>query len=108
MKIKIALDCNIGKKRYQEFIDLGYAVVSIAKEGEPDDQWVGRAFNAGARFVISNDGDVPKIIEVKGYPMIWIDFPTDGPLRQKLLVDYVDQMINFKLKVFHKILEEIE
>jgi hypothetical protein len=106
MSIKIALDCNIGKKRKAELIDLGYDVVVVAEDGEADVLWVHRAFSGGARFVVSNDLDVPKILEREGYPMVWVNYPNDNAYFKDWLVQYIDQMVRFKLKIFQKIIEE--
>lgn len=106
MKLRIALDTNVGKRRYEEFVELGYTVVVVAQESEPDEDWLQRAFVDGARFIVSNDVDVPKIIEREGYPMCWIKYPNDNPKYKDWLVQYVDQMIRFKLIVFKAILEE--
>ena len=106
MKSKIALDCNIGKKRKAELEGLGYTVVVVASDGEKDELWLHRAFSEGARFVVSNDFDIPRTIEREGYPMVWINYPSDVPYFKEWLVEYIDQMIRFKLKFFAKILEE--
>jgi hypothetical protein len=104
--IKIALDCNIGKKRKAELIGLGYDVVVVAQDAEEDELWLHRAFSGGARFVVSNDFDVPRLIEKEGYPMVWVNYPNDNAYFKEWLVQYIDQMIRFKLKVFKNILEE--
>lgn len=106
MKLKIAIDTNLGKKRCGELIGLGYDVVTVAQSSEPDIDWVYRAFNSGARFIVSNDLDIPKLIEREGYPMVWINYPNDNPYFKEWLVEYIDQMIRFKLNVFKKIIEE--
>ena len=106
MSIKIAVDCNIGKRRKAELIELGYDVVVVAEDGEADSLWVYKAFDKGARFVISNDLDIPRILEREGYPMVWVNYPNDNAYFKEWLVQYVDQMIRFKLKTFAKIIEE--
>jgi hypothetical protein len=106
MSVKIALDGNIGKKRCNELIGLGYNVVTIAQTSEADEEWVYKAFNAGARFIVSNDFDIPKLIEKEGYPMVWINYPMDNLLYKDWLVQYLDQMIRFKINFFKRIVEE--
>ena len=106
MKLKIALDTNVGKRRHEEFVDLGYDVVVVAQGSEPDIDWVQRAFMANARFIVSNDVDIPKILERQGYPMVWVNYPNDNPYFKSWLVEYVDQAIKFKLNLFKRILEE--
>jgi|ERR1035437_805954 hypothetical protein len=106
MSIKIALDCNIGKRRKAELEGLGYNVVVVANDAEEDALWLHRAFSNGSRFVISNDLDVPKILEREGYPMVWVNYPNDNAYFKDWLVQYIDQMIRFKLKTFAKIIEE--
>lgn len=108
MRVKIALDTNVGKRRYDELVGLGYIIVCVAQEAETDKDWMYRAFNNGARFVISNDLDVPKLIETEGYPMCWINYPNDNPKYKNWLVQYCDQVIRFKLKVFENILGEVK
>jgi len=106
MSIKIALDANIGKKRCQDLTDLSYEVVTVAQEAEDDSEWVHKAFKAGARFVVSNDIDIPKIIERSGYPMIWVNYPNDNAYYKDWLVEYIDQAIRFKINFFKRIIEE--
>lgn len=106
MKLKIALDTNVGKKRYEEFIGLGYDIVVVAEQAEKDCDWVARAHKAGARFLISNDVDIPKLIERTGYPMFWVNYPNDNPQFKEWLVEYCDQVIKFKLNVFKNVLKE--
>lgn len=106
MKIKIAIDGNLGRKRVKELTHLGYDIVVTAGLSECDLMWMHRAWAAGAVFVVSNDSDIPRIIEREGYPMCWIDYPNDNPLYKECLVKYVHQMIKFKLKMYKRVISE--
>lgn len=106
MKIKIAIDSVLGWKRCDQLEKLGYNIVVIAGEAESDSSWMKRASDAGATFVISNDSDIPRLIERESYPMVWVDFPTDREFDKSRLVIYVHKVIRFKLLMFEKILSE--
>lgn len=99
MEIAIALDVCVGKKRTERLKTLGYKVVCIARDAETDASWVNRAFSAGAFFVISADMDIPKIVEREGYPMCWVEYPSD--VRDgRDLVSYIDKAMKMKLQMF--------
>ena len=104
MKIKIALDQGVGKRKEEKLRQLGYDIVCVANHGEPDDSWMHRAFRNGANFVISPDMDIPKMIEVEKYPMFWVNYPSDDVALKKDLVLYVDKTIKFKMKALYKII----
>jgi hypothetical protein len=99
MKIKIAVDSNIGNKRIHDLSNIGYEVVVVAKPAEKDVDWMERANKAEARFIISNDSDVPRLIENRFYAMMWVNYPGDNPLYKESLVKYIDQMIKYKLQI---------
>lgn len=98
--INIALDVGVGRKRAKQLEEMGYKVVCVANHGEPDEQWMDRAFTSNALFVISPDFDIPRIIEKEGYPMSWIDFPSNTPELKFSLVDYINNRISLKLRMF--------
>lgn len=100
MKIRIALDQSIGRRRAIDLVNLGYHVVVVAKPSETDESWVNRAFSEGAQFAISPDLDIPRLIENRKYPMVWINYPSDQDEFRNDLVKYVDSMVKFKLGVF--------
>lgn len=106
MKPHIALDVGIGYRRKRSLEYMGYKIVVVAAESESDDSWVNRAFAAGARFVVSPDLDIPKIIELNRYPMIWINYPSNDKNMADLLVKYIDDSIGMKLKLFKELTEE--
>ncbi len=98
--INVALDQCIGWKRIRALKELGYNIVAMAEDAEPDKVWMNRAFANGALFVISPDLDIPNIIEREQYPMIWIDYPHYNKDLKGDLVSYVDKKIKFKLDFF--------
>jgi hypothetical protein len=98
--INIALDQSVGKIRAKELEKLGYNVVCIAEHGESDVDWMNRAFINHALFVVSPDMDIPKLIEKEGYPMVWINYPSDVPELKDNLVQYIHNRINIKRYMF--------
>lgn len=108
MKQLIALDVGVGYRRKKQLESMGYKVVVTARDSETDDSWVNRAFVAGARFVISADLDIPKLIETEGYPMVWINYPSNEKGMSELLVKYIDDSINNKLRLFKTLTSEPE
>lgn len=100
MKPAIALDVGVGYRRKKELESLGYKVVVVARDSETDDSWLNRSFVEGAKFVISADLDIPKLVEINGYPMVWINYPSNEPGMADLLVKYIDDTIAMKLRLF--------
>jgi hypothetical protein len=103
--VNIAIDQCIGIKRMKQLQSLGYNVVTRAESSEKDSSWMNRAFANGALFVISADMDIPKIIEVEKYPMIWIDCPHHNKNLGCDVITYIDNMIKFKLQFFRDVAE---
>lgn len=99
-KIRIALDQSVGRRRAIDLIDLGYEVVVVARASETDESWMNRAFAEGAQFAISPDLDIPRVIENRNYPMIWINYPSDQEEHKGDLVGYIDNKIKFKMELF--------
>lgn len=100
MKQRIALDVGVGFRRKKELEDLGYKVVVVARDSETDDSWLNRAFVEGARFAVSADLDIPRLIETCKYPMVWINYPSNDKGSNDILVKYIDDTVKFKVKCF--------
>lgn len=100
MKQIIALDVGVGFRRKKQLESWGYKVVVVARDSETDDSWLNRAFVEGAKFAISADLDIPKLIETQKYPMVWINYPSNEPGMGELLTKYIDDSIKFKLRLF--------
>jgi hypothetical protein len=98
MKIRLAVDVTIGKKRRKELMERGYIIAYVAKAAEPDQEWLKAAHENHAVFVISADLDIPKIIEREKYPMFWVNFPIHDGFVNDYLVEYVDNAIKTKLR----------
>lgn len=102
--INIAVDQCVGIKKVRQLESLGYKVVVVAANSEPDESWIHRALECGALFVIGADRDIPVIIEQEMYPMVWVDWPDYNKEARTNLVSYVDKRIKFKLDFFHGLL----
>ncbi|NJO48158.1 MAG: hypothetical protein HC840_00420 [Leptolyngbyaceae cyanobacterium RM2_2_4] len=100
MKQSIALAVGVGYRRKRQLESWGYKAVVVARDSETDDSWLNRAFVAGAKFAISADLDIPKLIEINKYPMVWINYPSNEPGMGELLTKYIDDSIKFKLRFF--------
>jgi hypothetical protein len=98
-KINLAIDIQIGGKRKKLLESMGYNVVYSAGHKESDEDWLNRAFSEGAHFCISNDADIPRLIEKHKYPMVWIDYPY-MTIPSDELVQNIDESIRFKLRLF--------
>lgn len=106
MKVRIALDQSVGRRRAIDLVNMGYVVVVVAKASETDESWVNRAFAEGAQFAISPDLDIPRLIEKQSYPMTWINYPSDDEAHKNDLVKYIDQRIKFKMDMFKSMVSE--
>lgn len=106
MKIRIALDQSVGRRRAIELVDIGYLVVAIARHGESDESWMNRAFAEGAQFAISPDLDIPRLIEKHEYPMAWINYPSDDDAHKGDLVGYIDRRVKSKMDLFRDMVAE--
>lgn len=105
MKIKIALDENIGRRRAEKLSKMGYEIVCFAGQAETDESWMARANEEGAQFAISADLDIPRVIERFGYPMFWVWFE-HTPNGETNLVDHIDKSIKLKMDQMKKMFGE--
>lgn len=105
MKIKIAVE-HISNEDVKRLEKRGYEVVVRAEISEPDDWFLRRALNKKALFVISNDADIPRIIENKKYPMIWVDRPRISTSDdQYAVVNVLEHSMKQKIKFIKKLVE---
>lgn len=63
MGTKVAFDVTYSDKTIGAYSRHGHHVVCVARPGETDESWVGRAMEAGAEIVFSEDSDVGNILE---------------------------------------------
>ena len=95
-KIRIAIDANAGKKLVDE-LSKKYEVVCVAGSGEKDHEWLNRAFALGAKYVISNDKDIPYLLETEGYvKMRWVLLPIQNPEWKGRYAQFVERSIELK------------
>lgn len=106
-RIKIAVDVCVGRNKMAELTMRGYEVVVSARESESDESWLNRALTNGAKFAISQDADVPRLIERRKMAMVWIDYPIDLPEHKPDMIGYIESMIKFKMKLFKTYNEEV-
>ena len=55
MKPRIACDILVPLRARDALMDRGFEVVCLARDSEPDRQWLARAFEAGANIFVSSD-----------------------------------------------------
>src|ERR1035437_474583 len=108
MRINIAVDQAVSKKRVEKLKELGYNVVCRANHGEADQDWMKRANKLNALFAISPDADIPRLIEIKAYRMGWINWPQDQVINDRTLdlVAYVDRAIRLKMQFYSEVAQE--
>lgn len=99
-KIKIAIDVTVGKKNANYLKSIGYEIVCVAKMAEEDEVWLAKAYINGALFIISPDVDIPRIIERKKYPMMWVEYPQNIKDIKEELIEVVRRSIEFKMDNF--------
>lgn len=74
MKIAVDVSFPIGKSK--DMAKYGYQVVTQARHAEPDEDWVCRALAQGAEVFISQDLDIPVILErLEVYDTVWMSVP---------------------------------
>ncbi len=67
----IAFDENISDKTMGAYARSGCIIVYVAKEAEPDEQWVDKAIANGAEVIISHDLDIPNYLQKLGSNIEW-------------------------------------
>jgi hypothetical protein len=60
---KLAFDVNISDRTMGRYARDGCVIVFVAKDGQPDEEWIWQAYEAGAEVVLSYDLDIPNLIE---------------------------------------------
>lgn len=76
MGTRVAFDVHYSSKQIGDYARHGHIVVCVARNGEPDDEWLDRAYERGAEVVFSQDTDAGIIIDKNGWnvgekPMTW-------------------------------------
>lgn len=60
---RVACDVNVGDRDIGRMTRRGLIVVCVAKPSEPDEDFLWRAYAAGATVVFSQDADIGNIID---------------------------------------------
>lgn len=60
---RLAFDENISDRTIGRYARDGCIIVFVAKKGQPDEEWLWQAYEAGADVVFSYDLDIPNILE---------------------------------------------
>lgn len=61
--MKLALDVNISNRDIGELAREGYVIVCVAKRGEEDQLWLERALAEDVDVIISQDLDIPNLLD---------------------------------------------
>ena len=61
--MKVALDVNVSNYVIGQIARLGDEIVCVAQSSESDHDWVGRAVDKGAEVIVSQDLDVPNLLD---------------------------------------------
>lgn len=64
---RVACDVNVGDRDIGRMTRRGLVVVCVAKQGEADEDFLWRAYGAGAQVVFSQDADIGNIIDRNGW-----------------------------------------
>ncbi len=62
--MRIAVDVNISNRDIGELAREGDVIVCVAHRGETDEAWVGRALDEGCEVFISQDLDIPNLLDL--------------------------------------------
>lgn len=66
-QMRLAFDVNVSCRAIGRFAREGHIIVCCCKEGESDEDFLARAWEAGADVVFSQDADIGNIIEKEKY-----------------------------------------
>lgn len=64
---RLACDVNIANKVVGMYARAGCIIVYVAKENEPDEVWVEKAYRLGAQVIIGQDADLGILIDKNNY-----------------------------------------